>query len=34
MPNKKLQIKGLHGVPAEASLGISAFRQRLGELRQ
>jgi putative ABC transport system substrate-binding protein len=31
-PSRVWRIGILHGVPAEASLGVSAFRQRLGEL--
>src|SRR6516165_5282864 len=31
-PSRVWQIGILHGVPAEASLGVSAFRQRLGAL--
>ena len=31
-PDRVWRIGILHGVPAEASLGVSAFRQRLGEL--
>jgi ABC-type uncharacterized transport system substrate-binding protein len=31
-PSRVWRIGILHGVPAEASVGVSAFRQRLGEL--
>src|SRR5262245_40190855 len=31
-PNRVWRIGILHGVPQEASLGVAAFRQRLGEL--
>jgi hypothetical protein len=31
-PSRVRRIGILHGVPAEASVGVSAFRQRLGEL--